>query len=152
MGFRIFDNLLTSSLQLNAAVAGVHVEQTGYMEFRPLIISWLLHCSWTVLAGLHGEQVGRSQGVQNSAAPPILKKWKWHHIAHCINYIGCLWNSAANTRWELLHPVTSTVLSKHTFQLYSAHIKHLAPPNPQAKSFRKSKNKIRNHMVNALTV
>ena len=53
------------------------------------------------------------------------------------NSIVCLSNSAMGTRQQLLHAVTSTVLSSLslTFQLHSAHmiIKHHIPSDPKSK-------------------
>ena len=67
-----------------------------------------------------------------------------------MNSIGCLWNSAANTRSQLLPTVTSTVHFPLTFQLLSALIRLHAPH--RTKNSWKSLNAISNLLATVLSV
>ena len=66
--------------------------------------------------------------------------------------IGCLWNSTANTRLQVLSTVTSTVHFPLTFQLLSGHIRLHASPDRQVRKFWESLNAVWNLLVTVLSV
>ena len=69
-----------------------------------------------------------------------------------MNSIGYPWNSAANTRSQLLPTVTSTVHFPLTFQRLSAHIRLHAPSSHRAKNSWKSLNAVSNLLATVLSV
>ena len=66
--------------------------------------------------------------------------------------IGCLWNSAAKARLQLLPTVISTVHSHFIFRLRSARIQYHASSDHKARGFWKTLNVIWNLLVSALSV
>ena len=68
-----------------------------------------------------------------------------------MNSIGCLWNSAANTRLQLLATVNLMVHFPLTFQLLTARIRHHAPSDHRTRNFWKSLNAISNLLVTVLS-
>ena len=69
-----------------------------------------------------------------------------------MNSIGCLLNSAANTRSQVLPTVTSTVHFPLTFQLLSARIRLHALSDHRMKNSWKSLNAVSDLLVTVLSV
>ena len=69
-----------------------------------------------------------------------------------MNSIGCPWNSAANTRSQLLPTVTTTVHFPLTFQLLSARIRLHASCDHRTKNSWKSLNTASNLLTTVLSV